>query len=271
MKGGFDFLKGNFMDYIKMPVSNEQPMNRKRMEKQTVRNDNFGFRGDIGLDLGNVMNMGINRNFEGNSDLWRGGRQHQDWGFENYIARDFAAPKAFSRYGKEAKGDKKYRTVGPDDEVLYGLESLAISAGRGIDNSRKAGKLIGKRIYEKNIRAAKKSMDKQRSTKYYKDTMRYESEPREEKDNTAEAYGGMDDSDRYDDYETVEPMQGGYSRGNIDADLSEQTGYGNYGQSGIMLVRPRKGKKGRKYTKFLGRKDGRNYFGSQVYEGYFPE
>jgi hypothetical protein len=150
---------------------------------------------------------------------------------------------------------------------LFGLESLGIAGSRAYDNSAKVGKIINKRIYEAKIRKAKKQMDKQRTKKYYKDDMGYESEPKQEKDDSAEAFYGKQDDEEY-QYEEERPRYEGQRT--IRPDYDEYGSYQEPDSSGQIVV-PRKPKRGRKYTKYLGKKSGRHYFASDVYRGYFPE
>ena len=262
----------NFMDYL--PKYMADPSRAKTKSQGKPRNNSdLGFSGnggmDFGLDLGKIMNMGISLNEGSSMGMGRKTFREKEIGFEDYIARDFYAPHAFTRYGKESKKDRALRSVGANEsEVLYGMESLAISGARGIDNLGKAKRQISASLEKRKWRKAKETYNKERTKQYYKNIDRYESEPRQEQDNTAEAFNKGDDSD----YGYEEPKETYGSIYGIQPDYSER-GLGKYhGQTGNPIV-VRKGRFSKKFTKYLGRaKDtGGHVFASKTYEGNYSQ
>jgi len=220
------------MDYINMPQENPIPKpnsKAKKKQKQDTFDMGYGW-GDIGLDLSGGLNLGLDLK-QGISDKYSG-IDNPSWGFEDYVARDFAAPKAFKLYGKESKKDRKFRTVGSDDEIIYGLESLETAIPKSSANISKASKEIKSTIEYKRL---------QRRLKDKRNRMEF--------------------AERKTKSDMDEPIK---------PETSEHHGFGNYGMEEQMLVAKRKPKKGRLYTKYLGQRQGRHYFAQSTYEGYSP-
>lgn len=249
MKIPNDYLNANFMDFVDMPKPDVQRKNKKFVaERQSpfTTGDFMAEAGynNIGLDFGKIANQGLHLN----SGLELGISSpisHKEWGFEDYVARDFNAPRAFTQYGKESKKDRAMRSVSADEnEIFYGMESIGIAGGKSVGNISKARKSLAIKNMSRKVRRGERMEFSEYSN---------EAKTRKQKEQQATQ-----------EYVPEKNKWG------IEPDVSETNTVGNYEreQNAIVLKR---GPVSRKYTKYGGKHKGRHYFFSKVKQEYFPD
>lgn len=204
------------MDFIDQPkaFTPKKAGKKKPMAKESpFLSGNFmdaGSNFDIGLDLGKVANQGISLNYGTELGL-SSPISNKGWGFEDYVARDFGGYRQPRL--KTPKSERRYRTIDYNESPeIYGMESFTLYSAQSEKNlgkSRKAlAKNVGERIQLQRDQYSqegtildygrKKLVERKAKRKYFDSEGKYEAEPVEEKDNSAEAFGS--EAETYDDY-----------------------------------------------------------------------
>lgn len=114
---------------------------------------------DIGFSTNQFNDVG--GDYMAYIDKYSGKKSKGGDDFFQYI--EAGTPKAFNRYGKMSKKEKSYRSVGPEDEVIFGFESLGFATDRAEKSIGTAATVSSKRIKK----LAKEESEKFKKVKGY--------------------------------------------------------------------------------------------------------